>query len=222
MNDLPAIYAASPDPLSWADAARTALMYSGLFLLVVLGGAWISLALGGVAARVLARLKAWRLRALALAMAGAVTWYAGGKHAARVDYPRTDPLQAYLTDAGSYVTNDFVHVAFARIIVPDSAPLLIDYRQVGSTNDADWVNHTTTTFAQFAVPCDLPFAAATNYNWAVYTTWTPGPSVQTNGVWHANWGVDRRTGRHAIPIRTAVRLDGETIATPKSKENAHE
>lgn len=152
-----------------------------------------------------------------LAAAGAAL-FGGAKHKiGNITYPYTDVEQRYLTDAGSYVTNDAVHVAFSRIIAPESAPLLIDYRQIDSTNDLDWVNHTTTTFADFENPSDLQFPNATNYNWVVYTTWTPGPSVQTNGVWHAYWGLDRKNGRYLIPVRTCVRDGGIVIATPKSK-----
>ena len=137
-----------------------------------------------------------------------------------VMFPRTDADAAYLTDRGSYVTNDYVHIDFARIIVPNDAHVYVDYRRLDMTNDWDWVTLLESTFAEFAVPTNVPFAAATNYDWMVYTDWTPGPTVQTNGVWHALWGMDQRGNQHLIPIRTTVRVDGDTIATPKSKEEA--
>ena len=140
----------------------------------------------------------------------------------RVTYPRTDADIAYLTDRGSYVTNDFVHIDFARIIVPNYAHVFVDYRQVDMTNDTDWVTLVDSTFAEFSVPTNIPFANATNYDFMVYTTWTPGPAVQTNGVWHAVWGLDKRGKFYLIPVRTAVRVDGEVIATPKSKAEAKE
>lgn len=151
------------------------------------------------------------------AFAAVATIYGGGK--ARVFYPQTDPDVAWLIDRGSYVTNDFVHVDFVRVVVPDAAPLYIDRRPVDSTNDTEWAEWITTTFAAFPVPQDIPLAAATNYDFAVYTTWTPGPAVETNGVWHANWGLDRKARRYLIPLRTSVRIDAEVIATPKSKED---
>lgn len=154
----------------------------------------------------------------------AVAWatlYGNAKHRiGGISYPYTDPEVHYLTDAGSYVTNDAVHVSFTRIIAPTSAPLLIDYRQVDQTNDTDWVNHTTTTFAEFPNPCDIQFPAATNYDWIVYTTWTPGPTVKTNGVWHAYWGLDRKQRAYIIPVRTYVRDNTTIIATPKSRWDA--
>lgn len=138
----------------------------------------------------------------------------------RVTFPRTDADIAYLTDRGSFVTNDFVHIDFARIIAPNDAHVFVDYRQLDMTNDTDWATLIDSTFAEFSVPADIPFANATNYDWMVYTTWTPGPAVQTNGVWHAMWGLDKRGKFYLIPIRTAVRVDGNTIATPKSREDS--
>lgn len=138
----------------------------------------------------------------------------------RITYPAVDADQVYLADSGSYVTNDFVHVNFTRIIVPASASLYIDRRRVADEgDDAAWINHVETTFGQFAVPQDIHFVSATNWDWMVYTTWTPGPSVLTNGVWHAMWGRDQKLHRHFIPLRTCVRVDGQVIATPKSKED---
>lgn len=156
-----------------------------------------------------------------VAAAAVATMYGGAKHrTGGVSYPYTDPEARYLADAGSYVTNDAVYVAFTRLIAPASAPLMIDYRQIDRTNATDWVTYLSTTFAAFDQPQLIRFPAATNYDWAVYTTWTPGPTVQTNGVWHAYWGVDRKGGGYMIPVRTCVRDDGEVIATPKSRWDA--
>ena len=154
------------------------------------------------------------------AVAGA-TLYGGAKHkTGGISYPFTDPEIKYLIDAGSYVTNDAVHVAFTRLIAPATAPLLIDRRQVDQTNETDWVSFTNTTFAAFANPCDIQCPAATNWDWIVYTTWTPGPTVQTNGVWHAHWGLDKKERAYIIPVRTCVRDGSTIIATPKSRWDA--
>jgi len=153
-----------------------------------------------------------------LAAALGLTLYGGAKgRIGGITFPFTDPEVRYIIDTGSYVTNDYVHVSFMRMIAPAGAPLMIDRRQVGQTNDVDWVNHLTTTFAQFANPSDIQFQAATNWDWIVYTTWTPGPTVQTNDVWHAYWGRDRNNRGFLIPIRTCVRDGSEIIATPKSR-----
>lgn len=150
-------------------------------------------------------------------LASICTWAAQKR---LVTFPRTDPTQSYLMDRGSYVDDETstVHIDFTRIIAPDSAVLYVDRMQ--RTEGAEWENYLTTTLGEIRPPIDLEVPNATNYQWAVYTDWTPGPTVQTNGVWHAMWGKDRKTGRHAIPVRTAVRVDGKTIATPKSVKDA--
>ena len=149
-------------------------------------------------------------------LAGVCCWAAQKR---LVTFPRTDPTQTYLTDRGSWVDGDLVHVDFSRIIVPDSATMYID-RIDRSDPSAGWVNVHASPFGSVELPMEFSYPDATNFEWAVYTDWTPGPSVQTNGVWHAMWGRDRVRGEYIIPLRTAVRVDGETIATPKSREDA--
>jgi len=155
-----------------------------------------------------------------------MVWYGATKEGAKgtITYPFTDPEIRYIRDNGSYVTNDFVHIAFTTMIVPSTADLQIWRRRLDQTNDLDFVCHTNTTIGAFNQPQDIQFPAATNWNWQVFTTWTPGPSVLTNGVWHAYWGIDRKKRMYPIPIRTCVRLvetngTQTVIATPKSKED---
>lgn len=150
-------------------------------------------------------------------LAGVCCWAAQKR---LVSFPRTDPAQAYLIDRGSYVDSEtgVVHIDFDRIIVPDSAMMFIDRRR--REDGAEWENMVSETFADVPLPYETSFPDAADWEYVVYTDWTPGPSVQTNGVWHAMWGRDRKSGRHAIPLRTAVRVDGRTIATPKSREGA--
>ena len=149
-------------------------------------------------------------------LAGVCCWAAQKR---LVTFPRTDPTQTYLTDRGSWVDGDLVHVDFSRIIVPDSATMYIDRLEIGA-EDARWVPHLIAAFGDIVLPLEFTYENATNYQWIVYTDWTPGPSVQTNGVWHAMWGRDRVRGAYVIPLRTAVRVDGDTLATPKSREDA--
>lgn len=144
-----------------------------------------------------------------------------GSTKARVTYPRTEAGRAYLVDRGSYVTNDFVHLDFERRIVPDDAALVIERRGVASTNDTDWAEFLRTTFAAFAVPTDLPCADATNWTWIVYADWAPEPSVHTNGILEAKWGVSVRDAAHraarlavGVPAQATVWADGEMLGTP--------
>lgn len=202
-----------------ANGFGSACLWLGLVALMVTSVAAIWLNFRRLSRSVRGKVKGAHLVALAL-LGGICALYAGRK--GRITYPYTDYEMRWLTDRGSYVTNDFVHVDFTRVVVPATAPFFISYRQVDSTNDLDWVVYLDTTFAQFACPSNVPFANATNYDWICYTTWTPGPSVQTNGVWHSYWGRDKKLHTHLIPIRSAVRVDGKTIATPKSKREDHE
>lgn len=145
----------------------------------------------------------------------------GSTKRGQVIFPQTEAGRGYINDAGSFVTNDYVHVDFVTRIVPSSANLLVDYREVASTNAEDFASLVSTTFAEFTVPQDIPFGNATNFNFYIYTDWTPGPSVQTNGVLHANWGksLNDADGRNhgliiGIPVQTTVWLGAEMVGTP--------
>ncbi len=145
----------------------------------------------------------------------------GGAKCATVTYPRTDAAAAYLVDRGSYVTNDYVHIDFERRIVPDDAALVIERREVASTNDTDWAEHLRATFTAFAVPTNLPCAHATNWNWIVYADWTPPPSVHTNGILEVKWGTSRNDAALrarglavGIPAQSTAWVGGEMLGTP--------
>ena len=144
-----------------------------------------------------------------------------GSTKARVTYPRTEAGRAYLVDRGSYVTNDFVHLDFERRIVPDDAALVIERRELASTNDTDWAEYVRSTFAAFAVPTNLPCANATNWNWVIYADWTPPPSVHTNGILEVKWGTSRKDAALrarglavGVPAQTTVWSDGTMLGTP--------
>ena len=155
---------------------------------------------------------------VAAALAGVLY---GGTKVGRVTYPKTDAAAAYLVDRGSYVTNDYVHIDFERRIVPDDAALVIERRELASTNDTDWAEYVRSTFAAFAVPTNLPCANATNWDWIVYADWTPPPSVHTNGIMEVKWGTSRADAAHraaglavGIPVQTTVWSDGTMLGTP--------
>ena len=57
--------------------------------------------------------------------------------------------------------------------------------------------------------------------WIVYADWAPEPSVHTNGILEAKWGVSARDAAHraerlavGVPARTTVWADGEMFGTP--------
>lgn len=148
--------------------------------------------------------------------------YGGSKHihpCGKVEYPFTDIENRYLTDRGSFVTNDFVRIDFSRIIAPSDAPLFIDIRRLDQTNDVDWVNWITTTFDAFDVPQDIPFPAASNYNFCVYTTWVPPPAVHTNGVVNIFWQKDIAGRGFVVPMRTVIYVNNDKIIPREISSN---
>ena len=118
--------------------------------------------------------------ALVAALAAA-TIYGGGKGGRVVV---DDP---YIEDAGSYLTNDWVHVAIAKRtpLLPADAEILVYARELASTNAADWVRLTPhLTYADHPFNYTLP--NATNHNVLVAASFIPAPTVHTNGVWSIN------------------------------------
>lgn len=119
-------------------------------------------------------------------------YYGGSKIASTVTFPRTDPETWYLMDNGSYVTNDWVHVAYTKNpIVPNTASIFIEGLSLSYTNQSDWAEHSflaySNTLGTATSPFDMPYPAASNFNWIVYTDWTPPPTTHTNGVAYAAW-----------------------------------
>lgn len=129
--------------------------------------------------------------------------YGGSKGRVTVDDP-------YITDNGSYVTNDYIHVSIAKrtTILPDTTEILVYYRPIDSTNAEDWVEFTPRlTFADF--PHDFPLAYATNYNALVGASYTPEPTVHTNGVWQIKGFLIPGAGGKASFVHTRIRLFDE-------------
>ena len=151
------------------------------------------------------------------------TMYGGSKATNRGAFPMTDPNFVWLSDAGSYVTNSAVHIAYTRhVALPDTADIRVA-RLVGDDPNTEWVDEFVSTVGESQSPFDVPFANATNFSWACYTTYTPGPSVVTNGVLHVNWRADERDGNlNAVPIRTEVVDDGVNLAPPMRGTHAAE
>lgn len=166
-------------------------------------------------------------KAVAVVIVGGMTWFAGGKHViGTITFPFTDIATRYLVNAGSYVTNDFVHVSFTRNpLVPSTASFYLDACPVSVTNISDIAansfNVYSNTFNNFAVPIDVPYAAATNYNWFAYTDWTPSPTVHTNGVAFVLWRQKATNELEAIvvPYRTGIYRDSMRISPNPSITN---
>ena len=103
-----------------------------------------------------------------------------------VSFPYVDVEQRYLFDYGSIVSNDHVHVNFtSSVVLPSTAEIFLDYSD--GTNTASWTTYTNATLATFPRPLDFEFPNAISNIWMCYTTWTPGPTVHTNGVAQIYW-----------------------------------
>lgn len=107
----------------------------------------------------------------------------------------------YIADAGSYLTNDIAHVAISRksLLLPDSTEILVYARELSSTNAADWFRLTPSlTFVDH--PYDYSLPNATNYNVIVAASYTPAPTVHTNGVWIIRgFEIPDNPGKFAFP-----------------------
>ena len=145
----------------------------------------------------------------------AVFW-AGGKGGS-IRFPRTDPEVWYLMDAGSSVSNDCVHARFTRnLIVPLSANIFVDGLDCAYTNESDWAEHSFNAYsnkiqAVDSGSIDIPFPAATNFNWIVYTDWVPSSTIHTNGVAFVVWQQGGATNKY-VTYRTGVYTNGVRLA----------
>ena len=94
-----------------------------------------------------------------------------------------DPL---IADAGSYATNDVLHVAatnasaYASFDFSDTT-LLVYRRDQDSTNASDWVECVPRRLFG-DLPADWTILDATNYNYLVMLDFVPPSPVHTNGV----------------------------------------
>lgn len=113
----------------------------------------------------------------------------------------------YIQNAGSYLTNDVAHVAIAKRtpILPDDTEILVYARQVDLTEPTDWVRLSPhLTFADH--PYDYALPNATNYDVMVAASFTPAPTVHTNGVWQMKGFTIPGTGKSAFP-NTRIRKE---------------
>lgn len=208
--------------MKFYDIYQAVLASVAIYSLIAIGVAGCFFGVSQVMLPILRWIKSHKVDALIVAPFVLCLIYTGATKNGSVTYPYTDVEMRYLFDAGSYVTNDYVHVAFARSpVVPDSADFLGYYRPVGSTNDADWVEFLVTTFGAFHSPSNVPFAGALTNDFQFFTTYTPGPVVHTNGVAIVNWQQNfERDGRYLATVRTGVYTNAVRIAPNPGITNA--
>lgn len=132
-----------------------------------------------------------------------------------VSFPYIDMEQRYLFNNGSVVSNNHVHVNFtASVVLPSSAMIYLDYFPDGESAESA-VTYTNATLATFPRPLDFDFPNAVSNAWFCYTTWTPGPSVQTNGIAQISWqlpSINSATNICAM-LNTAIYTNNTKVIT---------
>lgn len=100
--------------------------------------------------------------------------------------PPVITVDSFLADAGSYATNDVLHVAVTNApayagIDFSSCPVLVYARPRGLSDAPKWEELLPRrTFSE--LPADYAIEDATNYNYLVYLDYVPPSPVHTNGV----------------------------------------
>ena len=178
-------------------AIHTAILWACAVALILIASVVILAGMGKAAERAKRRLRRASLAMLALAAACTI-------FARKGTVTVSDP---YIQNSGSYLTNDVAHVAIAKRtpILPDDTEILVYARQVDLTEPTDWVRLSPhLTFADH--PYDYALPNATNYDVMVAASFTPAPTVHTNGVWQMKGFTIPGTGKSAFP-NTRIRKE---------------
>ena len=180
-------------------ALQTVILWACAVALILIASVVILAGLGKSAASAKRRLGGPRSVAAIVALAVACTLFAR-KGSVTVSDP-------YIQNNGSYLTNNVAHVAIAKRtpILPDDTEILVYARQVDLTEPTDWVRLSPhLTFADH--PYDYALPNATNYDVMVAASFTPAPTVHTNGVWQMKGFTIPGTGKSAFP-NTRIRKE---------------
>lgn len=117
-------------------------------------------------------------------------------------------------------TNDLVQVYWVRetgAILPNDAPVYIDYRLKDTTNELVNLGQSTVAAGYWSGTV----ANATNYEYQVWAYYIPPEPVHTNGVWSYSTMRDVNN-REIIPLRADVEVNGKTIIEPIKKRREDE
>ena len=181
-------------------ALQSAILWACLAFLAALAFLVVVRLLSRSASSAARQLRGSGALATLLALAAACTLLAR-KGAVTVSDP-------YITNSGSYLTNDVAHVSIAKRtqMLPDDTEILVYARQVDSTNVTDWVRLSPhLTFADH--PYDYALPNATNHDVMVVANFTPAPTVRTNGVWQMKGFSIPGTGKSAFPNTRTIRKE---------------
>ena len=179
-------------------AIHTAILWACAVALILIASVVIIAGIGKAAERAKRRLRGAALAMFALAAACTI-------FARKGSVTVSDP---YIQDDGSYLTNDVAHVAIAKRtpLLPNDTEILVYARQVDLTEPTDWVRLSPhLTFADH--PYDYALPNATNYDVMVAASFTPAPTVHTNGVWQMKGFIIPGTGKSAFPNTRTIRKE---------------
>jgi hypothetical protein len=130
-----------------------------------------------------------------------------------IRFPASEDGERWLSDNGSSLSDDVVHLDFiADDQVPDDAMIYLDRKLM---TDGSYVAWTAVDSWQWGdlkdvLPIDYVFEGAISNNWYVYTDFTPGVVVITNGVLNCSWQElfgDRKIDNgtlEGVPLKTKV------------------
>lgn len=191
----------------WIDIAKTGILYAalaGLGMLALIGLAVLFCDTWEIVKEKIGKSKITKAMA-GIAVVCAIM-YGGSKSIVTVNDP-------YIRDNGSYTTNDLVHIDVIKRFdfIPDDMEILIYSRELSQTNADDWVKLVRIELGEFRMyefPLDIPFPAATGYNFMVAANYIPQPTVHTNGVLSIKGFIVPNTNLSAFP-NTRSELTGD-------------
>ena len=191
-----------------ADTLQTVVMIAGIVVLAAITIGTFLYAVRDVPRKIVTFIGSWFV---GLLLVVGVVWYGGSK---------TMTFDVGLSDNGSWVSNDTVHVAWTYTGIPSASTLYVAYRESGTTND--WADLGETVVS--ALVWEGTLANATNYDYIVYTTYIPPSPVHTNGVWVGPvYETKKRQGAQSfIIVNGVIREHGKAIAPPNAKRKEEE
>lgn len=122
-----------------------------------------------------------------------------------------------LTNAGSSISEDgYVDIRWNYSGIPSASVVFIDYKPL---TGGEWVNLGVAAASEHRFAKRL--ANARDYQYFVYSTYTPPPPVHTNGVWVGKAYRTTGNGKGFVVVQSRITEDGKVIATPEQvkKEN---
>ncbi len=179
-------------------AIQTAILWASAAALILISSVVILAGMGKAATTAKRRLRGATLIFAALALACMLCARKG-----RITI--SDP---YIVNDGSYLTNDVAHISIAKRtpLLPDDTEILVYARQVDQTNATDWVRlEPHLTFVDPPYDYSLPYA--TTHDVMVAASYTPAPTVHTNGVWQMKGFFVPGTGKAAFPNTRTIRKE---------------